>query len=301
VSIVLVTGADGFTGRYLCQALAEIGHEVHAIVRRRSDIPIIGVYKVHEVDIRDLNELQRCVSLIQPESVIHLAAIAFVGSSNADEMYTVNVLGTRNLLMSLSSNRCAPSRVLLVSSGNVYGNCLTDIINEDVMPAPVNDYAVSKVSMELMANLWTESLPITVVRPFNYIGRGQSSKFVVAKIIDHVLMRKPTLELGNINIVRDFSDVRMIVDTYKRIISTPSMPFGPFNVSSGNGSSVQDLIEYITDICGYFPKVEINRSLIRSNDIMRLVGSSSRLEEFIGPLNRVPLKETLLWMVNSKL
>ena len=201
----LVTGIDGFTGRYLEAELLAAGYRVFGTVR---DGEAAGE-DLHAVDLCDRLRLMEVVADVRPDVVAHLAAISFVAHGDAESIYRVNVVGTRNLLEALSALDERPAAVLLASSANVYGNAPFEVIDESVPPAPANDYAVSKLAMEYLARLWMDRLPIMMTRPFNYTGVGQAPNFLVPKIVSHFQARRPLIELGNTDVARDFSDVRV--------------------------------------------------------------------------------------------
>ena len=166
---VLVTGLDGFTGRYVQSELESHGHVV------------VGLAS----DLTDPDAVATEIAQLQPKAVIHLAGIAFVGHGNANAFYEVNLIGTRNLLSALSQHVPNIRSILLVSSANVYGNRSEGVLSENVTPDPANDYAISKWAMEQMARLWLDKLPLFIVRPFNYTGVGQDALFVIPKIVAH--------------------------------------------------------------------------------------------------------------------
>ncbi|MBO9879439.1 NAD-dependent epimerase/dehydratase family protein [Xanthomonas sp. D-99] len=281
---VLVTGASGFTGRYLTQALAEAGYRVIAW----------GCTSDHEVDINQRDQVLDALMQSPPDYVIHLAAVAFVDHDDVDELYRVNVLGTRNLLEGLAALPERPLHTLLVSSANVYGN-VEGSIDEGLPLAPQNDYAVSKVAMEYMARIWTQKLPITFVRPFNYTGVGQNEKYLLPKIVGHFRRREPAIELGNLDVVRDFNDVRNVVEAYVALLSSVGQG-DVFNVCSGVETSLADVIEMMECISGHKLDVRINPKFVRANDVRRLVGDGSRLKELVGTVAARPLESTLRWM-----
>ena len=296
---LLITGVTGFTGRYLAPRLADAGYEVHGTVHGEDVAEVAGVAQLHAVDVADLDALQPIVSELAPRKVVHLAAISFVAHSDSAEMYRTNILGTRNLLAALASAASSPMAVLVASSASVYGNSSAGVIDESTPLAPANDYGVTKTASELVAGLYSERLPLIVVRPFNYTGRGQSENFLIPKIVAHVRSRAAEIELGNLDVARDFSDVRGIADAYARLLDTPAAIGGTYNVCSGRAVSLHQLIELAGRIAGYAPDVRVNPALVRADDVKSLCGSAAKIEAVIGPLDMPPLEETLRWMIEG--
>ena len=290
----LITGMRGFTGQYLAQELADAGYEVFGTA-----LPFEGQGKnIHMVDLCDRAGVAAMIEEIQPDVVAHLAGIAFVAHSNAELIYRVNILGTRNLLEALAAQTHKPSAVLLASSANVYGNACAGVIDETVMPAPANDYAVSKLAMEHMAQLWTDKLPIIIVRPFNYTGVGQAENFLLPKIVSHFRKGARAIELGNLKVERDFSDVRMVAKSYRRLLS--ASPAGQaFNVCSGEGYSLSGVIDVMSNIAGYGINVQVNPAFVRPKEVLTLVGSNDKLSSVIGAIAPTPLPDTLRWMYQA--
>jgi GDP-6-deoxy-D-talose 4-dehydrogenase len=287
----LVTGLAGFTGRYLARSLEAEGYRVFGTAHG-SESAGPGTYRV---DLCDRAELARVVADVQPDVVAHLAAIAFVAHGDADAIYRTNVVGTRNLLDALTHRENRPKAVLLASSANIYGNAAVEIIDESVEPNPANDYAVSKLSMEYMARLWTDKLPIVVARPFNYTGVGQSPQFLLPKIVGHFQRGERVIELGNIDVERDFSDVRRVVDAYRRLLELAPAG-GVFNVCSGRAVSLKAVIAMMEQIAGYEIEVRVNPAFVRANEVRRLQGNAGRLQAAVGTLEDIPLQDTLRWM-----
>lgn len=251
---------------------------------------------LHSCDILDAAGLDAIVRAVVPDKVVHLAAISFAGHADVEAMYRVNVVGTRNLLASLAGSARRPDHVLLVSSGAVYGSATVGTIDEGAPLAPPNDYAVSKVAMEYMARLWMDRLPLSIVRPFNYTGSGQSVDFVIPKIADHFRRRAPVIELGNLDVERDFSDVRSVVDAYVRILNRKALN-ATVNVCSGRAISLRDVLRIASTLTGFTPEVRINPRFVRANDPPRLVGSPRSLEDAIGAYRVIEMRETVDWML----
>lgn len=290
----LITGLHGFTGHYLARELAAAGYRVFGTVLA-GDATGPDVFNV---DLTDRAGLAAVVTQVQPDVVVHLAAIAFVAHGDAEQMYRVNVVGTRNLLEALAQGAHKPSCVLLASSANVYGNASVAVIDEDVPPAPANDYAVSKLAMEYMARLWMDRLPIVIARPFNYTGVGQAENFLLPKIVAHFRKGARRIELGNLAIARDFSDVRTVVRSYRGLLA--AAPAGQvFNICSGQSYSLDSVIDMMCDMAGYRIDVEVNPAFVRANDVRTLTGANARLAATIGAVETIPLVETLRWMYRT--
>ena len=290
----LITGLRGFTGHYVAQELSAAGYRVVGTVLPGEE----AGPDVFNVDLTDRAAVAAMVEQVKPDVVAHLAGIAFVAHSDAELIYKVNVIGTRTGLEALAGPRHQPSAVLLASSANIYGHASVTVIDESVPPAPFNDYGVSKLAMEHMSRLWSEQLPIIIARPFNYTGVGQDEAFLLPKIVSHFRRGAQGIELGNLNIARDFSDVRMVATAYRRLLSVS--PAGQaFNVCSGRAHSLGEVIEVMSRIAGYDIKVSVNPAFVRANDVLTLTGSKARLEGVIGPVAPRPLFETLRWMVQE--
>lgn len=281
---ILVTGSDGFTGRHFADLARSVGHLV---------LPL-------KADLADQAALQREVLAMAPDAVVHLAAISFVGHPDNTAFYAVNVVGTMNLLAALAHLPRIPSRVLLASSANVYGNCAVSPISEVQAPAPVSHYATSKLAMEHMSRTYADRLPLVITRPFNYTGAGQAVNFVVPKLVDHFARRAPTIELGNLQVEREFNDVRTVCKDYLALLHY-SQPGQTYNICSGRPYALQDVIDTLTRISGLQIGVVVNPAFVRSNEVHRLCGSPVKLEELFKrhgvPRDDLRLEDTLRYML----
>jgi nucleoside-diphosphate-sugar epimerase len=292
---VLVTGRYGFTGHYVAKALATAGWDVWGACSQASkDMgPLDRV-----ADLTDATSVVELVNEAQPDAVVHLAGIAFVGHDSVDDFYRVNLLGTRNLLNALSKHGHAKSGVVLASSANVYGNAPISPVSESTPPAPTNDYAVSKLAMEYMAKLFANQLPIVITRPFNYTGVGQDPMFLVPKIVSHFRNAAPRIELGNLDIARDFSDVRDVAAVYAALLDRRTTG-DTINICTGRAIALGDIVEMCRAITGHDIEVAVNPTHVRIDEIKIFNGDPSRIEKLLGSQHRYQFEDTLRWMLCS--
>lgn len=291
-----ITGVNGFTGRYVWRAFSAGGYDVYGTVHGE----VSDGDRNFVVDLCDLDLLKEVIAFVRPDIVVHLAAVSFVAHGDVGELYRTNIIGTRNLLSALIETGVSPSAVLLASSANVYGNASCGAIDEAVAPAPANDYAVSKLAMEYLAKLWMGRLPISIVRPFNYTGVGQARKFLLPKIVFHYAQGCREIMLGNLDVARDFSDVRTVADIYLKLAR--GQVFGNVvNVCSGKAYTLSEVLALMSEIAGYKIDVKINPDFVRSDEVKVLMGARSKLESIVGPIDDIPFRDTLQWMYEAEL
>jgi nucleoside-diphosphate-sugar epimerase len=281
-SRILLTGSAGFTGRFFMAQAHAAGNVVHDLA----------------ADLTDEAAVAAEVAQVQPDAVVHLAAINFVGHADDTAFYGVNVIGTMNLLAALAALPTRPRRVLLASSANIYGNCEVSPITETQAPAPVNHYAMSKLAMEHMAWTYLDRLPIVVTRPFNYTGPGQAPEFLIPKLVSHFARRADQIELGNLQVEREFNDVRMVCYAYLKLLRM-GVPGQAYNVCSGQPFTLLHVITILEQITGHRMSVKVNPAFVRVNEVHRLCGSSDKLTATIGNLKSHCLEDTLGWMLDS--
>jgi GDP-6-deoxy-D-talose 4-dehydrogenase len=290
---VLVTGACGFTGTYLCPALERHGYEVHRVVHGSE-----RAIDAADCDLTDPVAVRSLVNAIKPNVVFHLAAISFIGHGNVNAFYAVNVVGTSNLLEAVSELGDQVTKVVLASSANVYGQSPDSPVHEDVCPRPVNHYACSKLAMEHIAATWFDRMPVIIARPFNYTGPGQSESFVIPKIVAHFARREPVLELGNVDVSRDFGDVRDVVDAYIALLHSDAVST-IINICTGASVSLRAVIDHLVQLAGHTPEIRVDPALVRANDITTLFGNPDRLNSIIGERNLRPISRTLADMFSE--
>lgn len=279
---ILVTGANGFTGCHFRKVAESAGHTVWPLA----------------ADLTDKGAVLAEVARARPTAVVHLAAISFVAHVDEVAFYNVNVLGTLNLLAALAALPVTPTKVLLASSANVYGNCIASPIAETQVPRPVNHYANSKLAMEHMALTYADRLPLVIARPFNYTGTGQAQQFLIPKLVHHFAIRARTIELGNLNVEREFNDVRMVCDAYLGLL-THGVLEQVYNVCSGEPYTLKHVIATLEQITGHSLDVLVNPAFVRATEVRRLCGNPDKLIGCVGRLNNKSLAETMTWMMDN--
>lgn len=293
---VLVTGVKGFTGRYMVDKLQALGYEVWGLSSDLDSAP--STCQIVTSDLTQPDSLEIAVKTCQPNYVIHLAGIAFVGHSSPAAFYNVNLIGTHHLLQALTSYASDLKCVLLASSANIYGNNTEGLLSEKAPPHPANDYAVSKLAMEHMAQLWLGKLPIVIARPFNYTGVGQTENFLIPKIVSHFVSKKSHIELGNLDVWREFNDVRDVTHAYAKLIE--AAPVGQtINVCSGQLVSLREVLALATEITHHKLEVRVNPNFVRPSEVISLGGDPSLLKSYIPDWQPRPLRETLQWMLTE--
>lgn len=279
---ILLTGATGFTGHFFKQNAEAAGHTVWPLTSDLTDKAAVAVE----------------VAQARPTGVVHLAAISYVGHADEAAFYSVNVIGTLNLLSALASLPLAPSKVLLASSANVYGNCDASPITEAQAPVPVNHYATSKLAMEHMAFTYADRLPLVITRPFNYTGPGQAPQFLIPKLVSHFAQRADHIELGNLHVEREFNDVRMVCEAYLGLLAHGE-PGEVYNICSGEPHTLQQVLTTLQAITGHSLIVKVNPVFVRANEVHRLCGNPAKLHAAVGPLRQWALRDTLQAMLKS--
>jgi|APLak6261675434_1056106.scaffolds.fasta_scaffold02346_3 GDP-4-dehydro-6-deoxy-D-mannose reductase len=273
---VLITGAGGFVGPYLRQALARAGHEAHGLgqVVRDGDL---------RVDITDAQATRQAVAAVRPDAVVHLAGLSSVAECAKDPQRAlqVNAGGTLNVAQAVLSLG-SPCRLLVVSSGEVYGAAAGHApVDESVEPDPMNVYGATKRAAEIVAlQLRHQGLDVVVARPFNHIGAGQTPTFVLpsfAQQLAAVPRGAPvTLEVGNLTAVRDFSHVLDVVDAYVVLLERGQRG-QIYNVASGLGRSIESMLHALVTLSGRAASVHVDPKRLRPVDLPYLAGDTTRL------------------------
>ena len=290
---VLITGINGFTGVHLETYLTSKGFDVCGTV---IDTPLRENH--YQCDITQIDQVDKVISELKPDYLIHIAGISFPGENNASLIYDVNVIGTENILRALTKYSIYPKKVILASSATIYGNQGEEVLDESMHPKPVNHYGCSKLSMEYMSANFFDRLNIIMTRPFNYTGIGQEKHFLIPKIVSHYREGKKEIELGNLYVAREFNDIDYIVDSYYKLMMCDAKSI-TVNLSSNHPIKLLEVIDMMNEIAGYSIEVQVNPLFVRENEIPSLSGSTTLLETLIDLDNRETLYKTLQTMYDA--
>ncbi|NYH27621.1 NAD-dependent epimerase/dehydratase family protein [Paraburkholderia bryophila] len=287
MALILVTGSTGFIGRYLAPRLEEDGHTVVGLTTQKCD----GENVV--CDLTSPEDVAAVVKTIDPDVIVHLAALSSVTLGMTLDYYRTNVVGTENLFRAMDAlNR--KRRVIVVSTAGVYGNQPHEILTEELRPLPVSHYGISKYASERVAATFGARQDITIVRPFNIIGAGQNGSFIAPKLVDHFARRASTIRLGNLDPVRDYIDVDTCCDILCRLIEQPAAIGATVNLCSGKGISVRQLLAAISEVSGHDIEPIAAKEFMRANEVFRLLGSTALLDQLVPVRMPVrPVKEVL--------
>jgi GDP-4-dehydro-6-deoxy-D-mannose reductase len=302
----LVTGCAGFAGSHLAEHLLDQNEEVIALVSPNEDLENIrqieGHLQISRADLRDSDRVLEVVRSCKPQRIYHLAAFSSPSESfeSPDVTYQVNFMGTLNLL-SAWLQVGMDCRFLLVSSSEVYGRVPAEKLpmREGMELRPVNPYAGSKAAAELLALQFFQSygLPIVRVRPFNHTGPRQSSDFVCSRFSRQAAeidlgLRPPTIVAGNLQAIRDFSDVRDIVRGYHDLLEGGT-PGEVFQLCSGHPVSVETILQTVISFASKPVRILVDKSLIRDQEAAEVWGDYSKAKLAVGWEPRQELADTL--------
>ncbi|MDV0438940.1 GDP-mannose 4,6-dehydratase [Xanthomonas sacchari] len=288
---LLVTGAGGFVGKHLLDAVA------HGYFGDVEAVPLQA-----GTDLRDMAATESALGDACPDAVIHLAAQSFVPQSfdDPEETLQINLIGTLHLLQALA-RKGFTGRFLYVSSGDIYGRvpeCNLPV-DEALLPEPRNPYAVSKWAAEQLCLQWhrSEKLDVVIARPFNHVGAGQNDRFVLSSLARQVVAiaagrQPPVIEAGDIDTTRDFSDVRDVVSAYASLLARGKSG-ETYIVASGVERRVRDLLVEMCRLTGIEVEVRQDPAKMRPAEQRRMVASSAKLQRDTGWAQAFDIQSTL--------
>lgn len=303
---VLITGITGFAGSHLAEYLLERGDiELHGTVRWRSRMDniehIVSDISLIETDFRDQSSVKNMISKIQPDIIFHLAAQSFVPTSWSapGETLTTNILGALYVFEAVK-NLDNPPKILVACSSEEYGMVMEDElpITEENLLRPLSPYGVSKVGEDMLGYQYFMSygIPIYRTRAFNHTGPRRGEVFVCSNFAKQIVQiemgTRDKIEVGNLEAMRDFTDVRDTVKAYWLVVEKGE-PGEVYNIASGIGYRIGDILDMLVDIANVDVELEVDPTRMRLSDVMRLMGDSTKLKKATGWEPEIPFEQSL--------
>jgi GDP-4-dehydro-6-deoxy-D-mannose reductase len=276
---ILVTGAQGFVGRHL---LAQLGSSARPL----------------DVDVTDAEAFARALAGDEPRAVVHLAALSSVGASweEAGETWRVNAVGTVNVLVAarIEAPEC---RVLVASTGEVYGRASCVPTPEDEPLEPLSPYAASKVAAEVACDQARRAgLDVVVARSFQQEGPGRDERFAVGSWAAQIARAEEagggSVRVGDLSAKRDIIDVRDVCRAYELLLDS-AVPGGTYNVAGGRAVEMREVLELLVGLADAPIEVEPDPARTRPSDLPLVCGDASRLRDATGWEPMISLEQTL--------
>jgi GDP-4-dehydro-6-deoxy-D-mannose reductase len=295
---LLITGGQGFVGRYLASAVAQ-NRPDWAI-----DLPAPPTADGDGLDIADADAVAAYIEAVRPDMVVHLAAIAAVTTSVQSPRlaWDINLGGTLNLVLAMQQH-VPKAHLLYVSSAEVYGASLTSgaPVTEQALLQPLSPYAASKAASDILVRqAAANGLSATVMRPFNHIGAGQSVSFVAPSFAAQIArieagLQPPMLSVGALDEERDFLDVNDVVRAYTLALDARAIlrPGEVFNVASGQAVRIGDLLERLLGQARTRIEVRVDPRRLRRTSVPKAIGDAAYLRKTLNWAPAIDLDDTL--------
>jgi GDP-4-dehydro-6-deoxy-D-mannose reductase len=309
--VAFITGIPGFAGSFLAEELLAHDYKVIGTLREGESIrnlqPIENQLTLITADILDSEHYRKLVQQFKPDYVFHLAAMASVGRSFEMERMTflVNFEGTLNVLDAARSHP-GLKKFIYISSADCYGifSPKNKTLQENQPLNPISPYGISKAASEQAVQYYYRAygLPATVSRSFNHSGPRQSDSFAIPSFAHQIAAieigrQKPELQVGDLSVKRDVSDVRDIVSGY-RLLAEKAKPGSIFHLCSGKAIKVQKILEMLLTLSRVKISVKVDKSRLRKADIPVLRGDNHKAVRELGYKIKYPLKTTLMDTLN---
>ena len=296
---IFITGIDGFVGRHLAARLAADGHAVEGFALHASEVA--GAGWVAACDVRDAGAVSRTLAEARPERIVHLAGQTSnaAGFESPAETFAVNALGTIHVLE--AARESAAGRVLLVTTGEVYGprEPSQGPVPETASLAPVTPYAVSKAAQDLIGRQYARGFGLDVVlaRSFPHTGPGQDPRFVFPSVAQRIALAEAgqgpaDIELGDLAVTRDMSDVRDVVEAYVALLDRGEAGEA-YNVCHGEGRTLEEWLAEFADEARCPVRFVSRRERFRPADVAWMVGDPKKIHERTGWRPRYAWRDTV--------
>ncbi len=308
MSTSFITGINGFAGSFLARHLLEEGKRVSGLVKPGSSlkslVDIQDRLQLREADIRDTQSIQKVIEELKPSRVYHLAAFSNPAASTENFRLTLetNIFGQQNILSALRDCRCS-TKILVVGSALEYSLENADLpLTEESALAPVNTYELSKIAQDLMGYQFyrQHELPVVRVRPFNHSGPGRPAAYVLSSFARQLAeieasKQEPILRTGDLDLHRDFTDVRDVVRGYRLLIEK-GRPGEVYNLCSGQDYLLRDLLDHLLDLTEV--EVEVLSPAENDPELKSIFGDNKKIKSITGWTPSIPIEKTLEDLLN---
>ena len=289
---VLVTGAAGFIGSHLCEALLKKGYKVNALIRYNSRQNKGWLENISDKNLRviygDVTDFDSVLNALEnSDYVFNLAASISVPYSfkNPQTFIDTNILGALNVFRAASLSKKKIKKIIQISSSEVYGNNLVknkNILTEETITISESPYAATKIASDNLAISMQKAtgLPIVVARPFNTFGPRQSLRAVIPTLITQFISlnnKNNFVKIGNLKTSRDFVYVMDTVDGLISLLKKSCKPGQVYNICTGKSFSIKSIISNLVYISKKNPKILVSKKRLRSADVFDLRGSNKKL------------------------
>ncbi len=288
----LITGATGFIGKHLSASLQQFNLDVIKAGHVANDDT------TYVADITDLNAVRHLVLETKPNFVVHLAGISQTNADITNEYFSVNAIGTSNLLQALAPIRERINKVAIFSSSHVYGTNTDTPLAETNERRPRSTYALSKSLAEEISIGWQRQLPVMICRPFNIIGVGQPKQFFMSKLTAAFQSHEQSLSLGNLNIYRDFLDIRDFSALFSKVLQN-TQHYDVLNFCRGKAYKLADILNIFSEITGHKPAINIDEKFVRGKEATYIVGNTDLLIRAAGSHDFIDIRNTIDWMLHN--
>lgn len=309
---VLITGISGFAGSHLAEYfLAEGKHEIFGTIKWRSDRQNISHIqdriRLFECDIKDAFAMKTIITEIKPEQIFHLAAQSYVSFSwrAPQETLITNIIGELNLFEAVRQVKIDPL-IHIAGSSEEYGMVVPEElpITEANALRPLSPYGVSKVTQDLLGYQYFKSYGMKIIRTraFNHTGPRRGTVFATSNFAKQIVeieknKRDPVIYVGNLEAVRDFTDVRDVVRAYALSLERCD-PGEVYNIASGKGIKIRDMLDMLVALSNADLKIEQDPTRLRPSDVELLIGSSEKFQKKTGWKPEIPFDKTMKDLLN---
>lgn len=298
---ILISGANGFVGQHLIDTLKN-DYQITGLIHE-SNLTNSDNITYKSGNILDRGFLEDILNY-KPDYIIHLAAIAPTWSTDPENIFKVNLLGTLNLYQAVTNLKKQSGfnpKIIYVSSAEVYGKTINpENITEENPFFPANCYGTSKAAADRLSYQMSQSdkLNIVIIRPFNHTGPGQLKGFFVPDMASQIVEiennpDKSELMVGNLNSVRDFLDVRDVVEGYKKVLETDTPAGEAYNLSSGTGIKMEDILNKLLSFAKKEIKIIPDPKRLRASEVPITVGNNTKFRNHFSWQPKIPIDQTL--------